>query len=201
MGSTAQPANSGTTSAVAQVAQLAEVSEEGRALLRPEHAPRDYVAALTQAELYMDAVRFLAYSIPKREAVWWAWFCARRSAGEAPPPPVKEALDATERWISQPTEENRRAAMAAAEVDAVGFGTAAGSAGLAAFLSGGSMAPPAAPVVPPGEYMTSKAVAGSVTMAALGAPDPQKAPERFRAYIDQGLDVARRIKLWEPVAP
>ena len=81
--------------------------------------------------------------------MWWGWVCARRSAGENPPPKIKAALDATEKWIAQPSEDNRRSAMAAAQK--AELGTAAGCAGLAAFFSGGSLAPPDAPLVPPGE--------------------------------------------------
>jgi hypothetical protein len=193
VGSAAQPVRGGLTPP--ELARVAGVSDEARALLRSGQPPRDYVAALVAAELYPDAVRFLAHAIPKREAVWWAWFCARRAAGAEPAAPARAALDATERWIAQPNDEHRRAAMVAAE--AADFGTAPGCAALAAFLTGGSIAPPEAPVVPPGEFMSAAAVAGSVTLAAV-ATEPEKAPEKFRAYIEQGLDVARRIKLWEP---
>ena len=73
--------------------------------------------------------------------------------------------------------------------------TAAGCAGLAAFFSGGSMAPSNAAPVPPGEYLTAKAVSGAVICAAV-AVEPEKAPEKFRTFLDQGLDVVNRIKLW-----
>jgi hypothetical protein len=164
------------------------------ALVRPELHPRDYVALLMERELYPDAVRSLAHALAKREAVWWAWTTARRTAGEKPPPPVKEALDATERWIAQPTDPHRRAAMAAAEK--AGFDCAAGCAGLGAFFSGGSLAPPDLPPVPPGEHQTAKAVAGAVIIAAVSA-EPEKAPEKFRRSVEQGLDVTNRIRLWD----
>ena len=97
-------------------------------------------ALLMEKAMYPDAVRFIAHALPKREAVWWGWVCARRSAGENPPPKIKAALDATEKWIAQPNDDNRRLAMAAAEK--AELGTAAGCAGLAAFFSGESLAPP-----------------------------------------------------------
>ena len=112
------------------------------ALVRPDLHPLDFVGLLMEKALYPDAVRFIAHALPKREAVWWGWVCARRSAGENPPPKIKAALDATERWIAQPNDDNRRLAMAAAEK--AELGTAAGCAGLAAFFSGGSLAPPEA---------------------------------------------------------
>jgi hypothetical protein len=131
--------------------------------------------------------------LPKREAVWWAWVCARRAAGTEPAPKIKESLDATEKWIAQPTDDNRRAAMAAAE--AADVGTPAGCAGMAAFFSGGSMAPPGVQAVPPGPHLTAKSVSGAIALAALGG-DPEKAPDNFRAFLEQGTNVAGRIKLW-----
>jgi hypothetical protein len=171
----------------------AELGEDAQALARPDLHPRQFVALLLEKSLFPDAVRFLAHALPKREATWWAWVCARRSAGDAPQPAVKAALDATEKWIAQPTDDLRRAAMDAARK--AGLDSAAGCAALAAFFSGGSLAPPNAPPVPPGEFLTAKAVAGAIIIAAV-AREPEKAPEKFRAFIAQGLEVTQRIKLW-----
>ena len=173
---------------------MAELGDEAMALLRPELHPLDFVAQLMEKALFPDAVRFIAHALPKREAVWWAWVCARRAAGESPQPQIKAALAATEKWIAQPDENNRRLAMAAAEK--AELGTAAGCAGLAAFFSGGSIAPPNAPAVPPGEFLTAKAVSGAVIFAAV-AKEPEKAPEKFRSFVAQGLEVTNRVKLWE----
>ena len=189
MGGTSAPINSRTVA----IATVAELGEEAMALLRPDLHPLDFVALLMEKALYPDAVRFVAHALPKREAVWWGWVCARRAAGETPPPKIKAALDATERWIAQPNEDNRRLAMAAAEK--AELGTAAGCAGLAAFFSGGSLAPPDAPPVPPGEFLAAKAVAGAVIFAAV-AKEPEKAPEKFRSFVAQGVEVTTRLKLW-----
>jgi hypothetical protein len=190
MGGTSAPIHSKTVA----ISTAAELGEEAMALLRPDLHPLDFVALLMEKALYPDAVRFVAHALPKREAVWWGWVCARRAAGETPPPKIKAALDATERWIAQPHEDNRRLAMAAAEK--AELGTAAGCAGLAAFFSGGSLAPPDAPAVPPGEFLAAKAVAGAVIFAAV-AKEPEKAPEKFRSFVAQGVEVTTRVKLWE----
>jgi len=189
MGGTSAPINSRTVA----IATVAELGEEAMALLRPDLHPLEFVALLMEKALFPDAVRFVAHALPKREAVWWGWVCARRAAGENPPPKIKAALDATERWIAQPNEDNRRLAMAAAEK--AELGTAAGCAGLAAFFSGGSLAPPDAPPVPPGEFLAAKAVAGAVIFAAV-AKEPEKAPEKFRSFVAQGVEVTTRLKLW-----
>ena len=189
MGGTSAPINSRTVA----IATVAELGEEAMALLRPDLHPLDFVARLMEKALFPDAVRFVAHALPKREAVWWGWVCARRAAGENPPPKIKAALDATERWVAQPNEDNRRSAMAAAQK--AELGTAAGCAGLAAFFSGGSLAPPDAPAVPPGEFLAAKAVSGAVIFAAV-AKEPEKAPEKFRSFVAQGVEVTTRLKLW-----
>ena len=179
----------------AAICLVAELGEDAAALAREGLHPLQFIQLLLEKQLYSDAARFLAHALPKREAVWWGWVCARRASGEKPAPAIKAALDATEKWIAQPSDENRRAAMAAATK--AEFGTPAGCAGLAAFFSGGSLGPPEAPPVPPGEYLTAKAVAGAVIFSAIGS-EPEKAPEKFQSYIAQGVDVTQRIKLWEP---
>jgi hypothetical protein len=191
MGGTPAQINSKT----GPISTVAELGEEAMALLRPDLHPLDFVALLMEQALFGDAVRFIAHALPKREAVWWGWVCARRAAGENPQPKIKAALDATERWIAQPNDDNRRLAMAAAQK--AELGTAAGCAGLAAFFSGGSLAPPDAPPVPPGEFLTAKAVSGAVIFAAVSR-EPEKAPERFRSFVAQGVEVTNRVKLWEP---
>src|SRR5262245_6903051 len=184
----------GDTRTIIQLVEAAELSPEAQALLAPGHGPFEYLRALVEKEELADAVRFLAHALPKREGVWWAWVCARRAAGEAPSPKAKAVLEATEAWIREPTEGNRRAAMERAQ--AAEFTTPAGCAGLAVFLSGDNLAPPnVEQAVPPGEFAAAKAVAGAVIMAAV-APEPQKAGEKFRAFLQQGVDVINRLKLW-----
>ncbi|HEY9226365.1 MAG TPA: hypothetical protein VIP11_06965 [Gemmatimonadaceae bacterium] len=184
------------TRGTAELCAVADVGDEAKALLPDNGAappPKTFVAMLMERDLHADAVRFLAHALPRREAVWWAWVCARKVAGAEPAPPIKAALDATERWIVQPTEEHRRHALAAGE--AAEFGTSAGCAALAAFMSSGSLAPPEAPMVPPGEFMTAKAVSGSVTLAAV-ATEPDKAGAKFKEFVQLGIEVAERTKLW-----
>ena len=178
----------------AELCAVADVSEDARALLSTgARSPRGFFTLLLERELQGDAVRYLAHALPRREAVWWAWVCARKSAGAAPAAPIKAALDATEQWIVQPTEEHRRKALQAGE--AADFGTAAGCAALAAFMTSGSLAPPDAPAVPPGEFMCAKAVSGSVTVAVV-ATEPERAGEKFKEFLQLGLEVAERTKLW-----
>jgi hypothetical protein len=182
------------SSKTAATAAVAELSDEAMGLLRPEIAPQDYVALLMSKKLYADAVRFVAHALPKREAVWWGWISAKRAAGADPPPKIKASLEATEKWIAQPDDESGRAAMDAAKEAKTT--TAAGCAGMAAFFSGSSLGPAHVPPIPPGEYLTAKAVSGAVIYAAVGK-DPVNAPDRFQSFVTQGVDVTLKIKLWE----
>jgi hypothetical protein len=183
-----------TNSKTADVAAVAELGDEAMGLLRADVAPPDYVALLMSKKLYADAVRFVAHALPKREAVWWGWISAKRAAGAEPPPKIKASLEATEKWIAQPDDEGGRAAMAAAKEAQTT--TAAGCAGMAAFFSGSSLGPAHVPPIPPGEFLTAKAVSGAVIYAAVGK-DPANAPDRFQSFVTQGVDVAVKIKLWE----
>jgi hypothetical protein len=176
-----------------EVAKAAELGDESYALLQPEHTARDFVSALLEAERLQDAVRFIAHALPRREAVWWALLCAREASGDKPSPDVKASLDATDNWVRHPGDEQRRAAMAAAQKAT--FQTAAGCAGFAAFLSGGSMSVPGQPEVPPGPFFTAKAVFGAVALASIGS-DPKTAPERFRRYIEQGFHIGEQAGAW-----
>jgi hypothetical protein len=161
----------------------------------PEHdSPEELVAALIEAEKPVEAITFLAHALPTREAVWWAWSCARRASGEDPPEEIRASLEATGAWISDPTDARRRAAYELAQK--ADMATPAGCAGAAVFFSGGSMGPPDQPEMPPGEYMAAKAIAGAVLLAA--ASDPAEAEVRLETYLRGGMDVAERVHLWQP---
>jgi hypothetical protein len=188
----------GTGRTALDVCRAAELGEEALALLGDGEQPRAFVEALAAAGQQALAVRFLAYALDRRPAVWWAWVCARRAHGDAPPPAIQAALDATKAWIADPSDTNRRTAMTLAE--AADFSTPAGCAGLAVFFCGDSLAPPGVDPVPPGEYMAARAIAGCVVLAAVADP-PEKAPERYEEFLRQGFEVAEKTALWTPPPP
>lgn len=178
---------------LAEICEASGLSEEALALLADGQEPKQYVELLIERVHFIDAVRFLAHALPKREAVWWAWVSAKRAVPEQPAPEIQAVLEATEQWIKEPTDQHRRAAMARAE--AADFSTPAGCAGLAAFFSGDSLAPPDVDPVPPGEYMAAQAIAGAIVLAAV-SQEPEKADEKLKASIEQGMVVAEKIQLW-----
>ena len=183
---------------------------EANALLRVEMSPRQFLARLIEERQFVDAARFLANALPKREAVWWSCLCARKIAGPNPSASHQAAIEGAELWASDPTEANRRAAMPLAET--AGLGTPAGCAAAAAFWSGGSLAPPELPAVPPADHLTAHGVASAVMLAAVNS-EPEKAPEKYDAFFELGLGVAEGRLRWaaqpapasrkaaEPVAP
>lgn len=179
---------------VAQVTSVAELEPPAQALQRPAFGPREYLSALIEEEHFADAVKFLAHLLPRREAVWWAWMCAKKGLGKAPVREEHAALAATEKWIAEPTDDNRRATLEAA--NAATLESPAGCAALGAFLAGGSLAPAGMAEVPPPRYAAAKAVFGSLVFSAVTV-EPEKAPEKFRKFLDYGLELADRIELWD----
>jgi hypothetical protein len=176
-----------------EIATLAELDDGLRASFAPGAPHRSVVQQMVTASQFPEAIKFVAFCLPRREGVWWAWVTAKRAAGPDAPPAVKASLDATERWISQPTDANRRAAFDLAQKAEIG--TPAGCAGAAAFFAGESVAPPHVEVVPPGPYDCNKMIANAVILSAV-IKEPEKAPEKFLASLQQGLDVISKIKAW-----
>ena len=106
-------------------------------------------------------------------------------------PPSLVAIKAAETWVAELNDETRRAAFPAAT--AAGLATAAGCAAMGAFTSDGSLAPPDAPPVPPGEHHTAQMVAGSVIIAAV-ADSPEEMKAHYRLYVEHGLTLYRHLQ-------
>lgn len=183
-----------TGRSVSEICSAAEMTEEGLALVSGALGPRELLEGLVGAELFSDAVGFLAHALPAREAVGWAFVCAKAAMGEEPSPETRAVLDATRAWVAEPSDEAGRAAMEAAE--AAGLGTPAGFAGLAAFFSGANLSPPDAPPTAPDDDLAAKTVAGCINMAAVES-DAEQVTESYRDFVERGLELADRIELWE----
>lgn len=185
-----------TAPTAAELCKKFPLSDEGRKLLTDGQSPADFYGRLLESKLYTDAIRLLAHGLPKQEAVWWACQCARAAHGPSPSKTILDAIAAAEKWVADPSEEHRRAAMPAAE--AAQFETPAGCAAVAAFWSGGSLAPPNAPVVPPADYLTGHGAASAVIMAGI-IREPHKAPDKYRAFLSQGQEIANGKNRWKEV--
>jgi hypothetical protein len=188
-----QTLRSGRT--VPSVCDVAELSDEALEVYADDVAARVFIERLVELEQFDDAIAFLAHALPRREAVWWAWLCARAAAGEKPLAPVMASLEATKVWIAEPTDGHRRAALDAAEL--AGIGSPAGFAGLAAFLCGDTLGPAGAPPAPPGEFAAAKAIAGCINLAAA-FDEKADVGARFKEFVQKGIELADRTRLWTP---
>lgn len=190
MAEQAQPLVKLVNTAVGDIAALCELTDPAKEMVPGAPSPEAYIGSLTKAGLMSDAIRWLAQGLRPRESVWWACLAARAYVewGNTLPDPDVAALTAAETWVFKPEEENRRAAMAKAQD--TGYQSPASWAAIAAFWSGGSMAPAEAPAVPPPQHLIGRAVWGAIMIATGSAPPPE-VEKRQKQLLDQGLDIAR----------
>ncbi len=186
----AEPATkSGTT--LRDLCERAKLKEDAKALLKDEFTPRQFLELLIGKELFLDAIRFLAYVLPKREAVGWGCLCVRQILGTQDASKISEAHMAVERWVSNPDEANRRAAKVAADKE--GLESPSACLALAAFFSGGSIAPANLAPVAPTDHITPQIVAGAIIVSAV-KDQREKAPEKYRAFLQKGMALMARMQ-------
>lgn len=182
-----------TGQTLGQLARAAGLEDDALAVVDAASDGPSTFAALLEAGHPVAAIGLLAHALPRREAVFWAFTCARDATGDEGPEAALKALEATRAWIADPSDANRRAAFDAANEAEIS--TPAGCLGAAAFFCGDSVAPPDQPALPPEEGMAARAIASTVTLSAL-AGEPEDPDARFRELIDQGLVVAGKTELW-----
>lgn len=165
-----------------------QLGPEARRLLADNPTPVVFLQRCAAQELWVDAIRFMAICLPRREATWWACLNGRESLLPDDPPEVLGILDAAEAWVFKPSDDLGQQAFALAE--ATEMDTAAAYSALAAFWSGGNLAPPeSGVVVPPGDSLTGTAAAAAVLLAA--ARKPLETDDWYRKALSQALDIAR----------
>jgi len=189
MGSTAPGVRPVVT--VRILCEQAKLGDAAKALLKDEHTSRGFLELLIGKELFPDATRLLAFTLPKREAVGWGCLCVRHSLGTEDAAQISKTQVAAERWVSNPDEENRQAAKAAVAED--GPESPSDLLALAAFYSGGSVVAPNLEPVPPPDHVTPKLVAGAVMIVAVQT-QPEKAAEKYRVFLQKGMALMARIK-------
>jgi hypothetical protein len=170
----------------AKLPSTAQISDEGRGMLVDDMPVPQFIELLASREAYLDALRVVANSVAKRSAVEWACRCVRSAVGDDLSAIDEAAIKAAEAWVAEPNEQHRRKAQAAAE--AAEHKTPGAWTAMAAFWSTGSMAPPAAPVVPPPDHLTAHAAAGAAMLAAV-AKHPEKAAEKYQAFLQIGKEI------------
>jgi hypothetical protein len=181
----------------AQVATATEVaaecplSDEAQKLLTHGQSPNTYLGALIQRGFYNDALRFSAYKLARREAVWWGALCLWERMRPRPNSAQEAALQAIVGWVQNPGDESRRAAEAAGRK--AGINSPIGILALAVYFSEGSISLPGCPDVQPDPHATAQQVAAAVVLAARmpagDATSPEDAQRRFlvlAANVDEG---------------
>ncbi len=162
-----------TTPSATELAAKAKSPPAAQALLKPGMSSSEYVHALEQHKMPLDAVHALAHGMPERHAVWWAAQSSQKVAGKLNPQELA-ANQAAEAWVKNPTAANQAAAAAAAgKTDFKGPG---GWAAQAAAWSkppvpqapavGGAAPALNAPNAPKPPALAPAAVAGAVLLAA-----------------------------------
>jgi pSer/pThr/pTyr-binding forkhead associated (FHA) protein len=176
-----------------KVCESVELSEPAGNILDDSIEVLPFIDQLTGAELLVDAMRVLATWLGKRKAVWWGTDCVDSACADRLD--AQAGLIALARsWVRDPTEENRRSALDAAEtadtkLPGCWLARAAG-------WSGGSLSPPGLPVVPPDERLTAQSLTGALLLAAVFI-DPAQCAGNYRKFIAMGKQLAITKLDWE----
>ena len=163
------------------------LEKSARRLLDDRMGPSEFVEALVASEQFLAGIEFMAHALPAREAIWWGCLCLQYACGNELSASEKAAGKAAVRWVLQPIEGNRAAAKAPAE--AAGPASPAGALAMAANQTGGSLAPPNLPPLPPRPFAPARAVANAVKFASLKG-DPVRRADRQRLFVELGMGVA-----------
>jgi hypothetical protein len=173
----------------AEICEKCALRDEALEMLEEEMTPADFLAVLIENEFYSDGIKFLAQALPKKQAVLWAHACAAEASGESPNELDAKCLAMAEAWLESPSEENRRAAMDAA--DEAGYSTPAASAAAAAGWTAGSMGPAEYDDVPPPENLTGTTAATAVLLASL-AGKPEETKPAQRRFVESGIEIGQK---------
>ena len=146
--------------------------------------PLDHARALLRSPRPSDAVLFISHLLPRREAVWWAAQCVRALLGEGA---ADETLRAAEIWVRTPEDDNRQAALSAANASDRRKPTTWLAFG--AGWSGGSLLPADQKPVPPPAGACAMA-ANAAIMMAVAAGDPRAVVDRIEACAEAGVRFA-----------
>ena len=156
----------------AEICQRFEPGEKARQLLQPKLSPTEFLKLLNADQLCADGIRFAAYALPSRAAIWWGCLCVWSIYRPKPPEKIEAALNSVVAWVQEPDEEKRRAAEGIIEI--AGLDTPAGRLAAALFLSGDNIAPPGQPEVKPKPFLWSKVLAGAVASGRNACPSRQE---------------------------
>jgi hypothetical protein len=171
--------------AIDAIIPLLDVSTAEAELLSEIRYDLRILHKLLADEQYEPAIKYLAYGLPKREAIWWGFICSEEAEKDLSDELVPRALSTVQEWVKTPSEELRRTAGAIAK-DLENY-TPISWIATAIFWSGGSIAKVGAPEIDPQPYMYAKAISNGLLIAAdqLG-----NNPATLQKFINRGLHIA-----------
>jgi hypothetical protein len=173
---------------VSDIIDVDVLSTGSQALLTPEMRPETYIRELVRAEKWLDAANVMAHALPRREAVWWACLCAKKTKKPPPESNERSALSAAVKWVYKPTDENRQEAFRLAQVgDPESPGTLAA---LAAAYSSEVLPLPGEQHVDVDKAVFPKIVFAIVVMAANEAGKDQ-IDGRLQSFLLSGEEIAQ----------
>jgi hypothetical protein len=156
----------------------------------PSAEPKPYFDSLVSAGRLAEAAAFLGQALPRLEAVAWAARSVQDlydTTHHAAPEAEAKALKAALLWIQDPSENRRRAAFEAAEQ--CRSDSAERFAALAAFFSGGSIAPADCPPVPAPKDTAGRLASGAVVAASARSGNLSAA---LQQCLQSGDEIAAR---------
>lgn len=134
-------------------------------------APAAWVAQLKQAGNLQLAVKIIGLALPRMEAIAWAAAVVGDGVDQHSLPVARRLLlDATLRWLDDPSDEHRWSLYHSAEKGEDDWPEKL--LGLAAFFSGGSIGPEEIEPILPAPFLTGELASGAVLLAAASASNP-----------------------------
>lgn len=184
-----------TEVSAASVVQRFALSNDALALLKSDGSAnvRRFLEQLMGSGLPADALALVARVLPKRYVVAWACDCFKTVLADDPGASDvdRAGLALAQQWLSEPSEDNRRAALDFAERGE--FGTPGAWIAASAGWNGGSLLPRGYdPIVPP-DHLPAEAAIAALRLTAARSGDYAAAINGFvmRAIQIFGPAVAR----------
>lgn len=155
----------------ASLAQQMAFSRGAHAVLAGGGNVRHCLGELLKRGLAADALAVVARALPTRYAVAWACECLKSTLPlqTAPSEMDRAGLALAQQWLSDPSEENRRAALEFAQRGE--FGSPGAWIAASAGWSGGSLLPRGYDPVPPPEHLSAEATVAALRLSASQGKD------------------------------
>lgn len=175
------------------ICQRYELDATDQPLLKPDPEPEAFIGQLVEQKDWAAATEFLAYALPKREAVWWTCQMIRQNEKVAGPA-QQAALEGAESWVRKLDEPSRR--IACDLCDSAGMMTPCGLVAMSVFYSGGSLGPPDIDPVEPEETLTARICAGALTLCAVREEYEQELAAQEQIVMT-GIEIAKGAEGWD----